>query len=591
MMKYLALTFALIFTSPAWATNPATIYVNSGGAATNSGTTDNNTAPLNNVASGTACSATCTAAWTTGAGGTSTATASWVATATSITVTNGDCTNASAGAGVWDTTLGSNGLIGIIASCTTTTLTLATGGALQASSGSTDALYFSAPITLSSAATLGTTPGCTNEGSGSYLCDGSQMIYLGNATNTNAKVFIIAGFTACAGSGTCIIGVGASATANAGSPNPTCSSCSGSTWAIGGRILFPDTSIEGSFNPGQTINIENSQSCGAASCLTMRAASSGDQILGPLIVSPTGFVTLSATGNNSVIASSGAPAYWRWLAGITFTNTGLSTNPLVNVGSSTPVSFDGEIFTMGSSATTGACLSGSGPYMYVTNSKFTFCGGPGISETSGSGHYIFGNYFSGTFKGTGITVSGANPAIQIINNIMIGDATATQAILLSGASTSPSNNATIMNNTIANWETGGLVVSNIKTNVRLYNNIFYENQLTSGYNVSYPAGNLSDMSLLAGGAHGCNDFYVASGSNLSNFTAAANDITTTPSFVSAGTDWSLNTSTPSLAINVGCYQQPGGYTTANNYTSIGALQLNGSGASSSTQGGIIGGGL
>ena len=425
----------------------------------------------------------------------------------------------------------------------------------------------------------------TNTNLSTLPVDGSQAIFLTNATNTDQKVFWITSITGCTGTGACVVNTGVA---------PTCATCTAQNWAIGGRVTLPDTSIENTLVAGNILSINSSIACGAAICFTMRGA--GNDTAGPIMIQPTTTaVTLSNTGNNIVLSSSGTPVNWHITGPITLSNAASSTSVLLSTGGTGTI-VTNLTFTEGASAT-GACANVSGSVFTLLDSTFTACGGDAFTDNQATAINIIGNYFSGTFGGNGLTISGVNPQAFIYNNLMIGNTSGVAskiAISVSGTSTSFANSVQVLGNTIADWYEGGLNVAGAFTSVKMFNNIFYNNNLggtSTYYNVTMPSSTPADT-MAATGAHGCNDFFTTGGTfNLSNVVANATEITTNPDFVSAGSNWSLNTSTPSLAINAGCYQNIGAYATAKNYVSMGALQLNGSGASSPTAAGLIGGGM
>ena len=415
LIRALAWVLALTLTlgcAFAYTQATATIYVDTvanGGLAINGGTTDTLT-PF------AGCAASCTttgASWTSSAGGTGTAASAWALGATSFNVVA--CTNVQVNGGVWDTTLTSQGMIGVAASCTGAgpfVLTL-TGPAVHSSSaggtGASDGLAFGTPITLNGSPDFHTLPGCTLLSGVTYGCDGSQKIGLGTATNGSMRQFMISGFTSCSGSGTCILGVGG----NGVGYNPACTTCSGSTatWAIGGRITFPFNNQTGIL-PGDTLILNNSINCGAATCA---ANLLGDLTTGPVIMRvASGAVTLSNTGNFAVLSISG-PTVVR--GPITLSNSGATT-----VAELTMIGSNGAIdnITFNSPSGTGACVNITQGNINVINSNFLACGGDAINDTSTNG-FIVGNNITGAIIGNGINLTlAANNVYYVAGNIIDG---------------------------------------------------------------------------------------------------------------------------------------------------------------------------
>ncbi len=407
--------------------------------------------------------------------------------------------------------------------------------------------------------------------------NGSQAIFLTNATNTNDKIFWITGITGCTGSGSCTVTI---------SINATCATCTAQTWVIGGRVALPDASLEGALRAGDTISVNTSISC-ATPCVTLRVA--GDTVTGPITIKPTTTpVTLTASASNqSIIVNSGTQANWHFGPGLTFTGSAATpTVALVVPGNGSNIAFDSDTFTANATPGTVNCLTSTSQNLQVTNSIFTLCGGDAISMSQNN-FVIMGNLFSGTFNGNAITMSSATPSGLIEGNIIIGDATALCAINQTGTITSTVNSLSIMHNTIVNWRTGGLCTSASAAflGVKFFNNIFYNDNLTSGANVAFPASSAADTSILAG-AHGCNVFFAASGTNLTNVVANAvagqADVATTSGTL-FGTGFGLAFN--SIAQKTGCYQNPGTYATDTNNLDIGALQSEVGGSN------IMGGGL
>ncbi len=331
--------------------------------------------------------------------------------------------------------------------------------------------------------------------------------------------------------------------------------------------------MEAARRAGDTISVNTSISC-ATPCVTTRAA--GDTVTGPIVVKPTTTpITLTASATNqSITTNSGTQSNWRWGPGLTFTGSvATPTVAYVVTGNGSNIVFDGDTFTANATPGTVNCLTSTSQNLQVTNSIFTLCGGDAINMSTNN-FLIMGNLFSGTINGNAITVSSATPSGVIDGNIIIGNSTSLCAINQTGTITTVVTSLFISHNTIANWRTGGLCTSASAAflGVKFFNNIFYNNNLTSGANVAFPASSASDTSILSG-AHGCNVFFAASGTNLTNVVANAvagqADVATTSGTL-FGTGFGLAFN--SIAQKTGCYQNPGTYATAVNNVDIGAIQ-------------------
>lgn len=502
-MRKLVLALALLFAaSPALA---ATIYVDTGGAATNSGTTNNNS-PL---ASGTA------AAFTASANLALTGNAAWTANAASITVTAASCTGITAGMGLWDSTAaGTFGsgqtktVIGVVSSCAggaPATITLTGTGANIASITAADAIIASTGIVLDTNTNLTTLPGCT--GTTPVYCDTNQAINIANATNGSSqqKDFWIASYTGCTGTGDCSITITGAAGQNT-STNLT--GTSPSNWAIGGNYLWPGTNtvdvVMKSLRPGDTVTFTCTSNPATKTLAVpfLSMTNSGDQATGPIVVQ-------GATGCRPLLQQSGSqPVINSAATNIIYSNlelkqTGTGTACAAN-GSGLNVVWTNIKISQCAGTTADGLTIIAGGLAYVTNSEITGATGNGINSAA-VGSYFYGNYIHGNSL-SGILVSSAGVTSTFANNIIAGNTT--RGIYFSG---SPSVNSgrisSIYNNTIYNNGGTGLDVASGLAVMYFVNNIFQQNGGAAGFNVSWAvAGSAADFN----GYHNNNLFYTTS---------------------------------------------------------------------------------
>ena len=450
------------------------------------------------------------------------------------------------------------------------TLYVDTGG-VGTNSGSTDT---NSPTASGSAAAwaTGTTAVTldTNTNLVGVAQDGSQSILLGNATNTNQHVFWIASFTGCTGTGACVV------TTTGAPASPTCSTCTGSAWAVGGRYLMPSGTeiISGSLRAGDTLIFNNNPATRTSSFVA--AGSSGNSTLGTInVIGKSGVrPTLTISNTANVLSLGGSITDWR-----------IENLELVqNGGSGAAIAISGQgviINNIKVSKAGGNCVEGFGTAI-VVNSELTGCGGDGLNSataiSSAIGNYIHGN------TGNGITNSGSGAGSTIINNLITGNTG--RGIYMSGATGVDAGRQTdIVGNTIYGNTNTGLEVTDQDTTVYLYNNIIQQNGGTTYYNVLWSAGNAQNVS-----NHSYNLFYSSSclggaaSACVSNLTPNSTEVSSDALFTNAGGgNFSITSASP--AKNAG---YPGNFIagTTTSYRAIGAAQPQGT-----SGGNIIGGGL
>lgn len=384
-----------------------------------------------------------------------------------------------------------------------------------------------------------------------------QSILLQQATNSNRKIFWIVG----------VDNIAKTVTVDVAPTGITTGS-----WAIGGRHVLTNASIEGALRAGDTAIFNNSPAAQSTSFWIFR--NSGDSTNGyAKIMGKTGVrPVLSVTGGSRVINANGVNSVWiENFSCIQTVSTGSTGFDLGTGNNVVALNIQVTAISSGSAmniASTGAKVINC----YVTNSA-----GEGFLITP-TLSLVMGCYAT-SCQGAGIEISGTIPNISLVNCISASNAG--QGIYFSGSPSNQGHLAQIYGCTIYGNTRSGIEAKSAALNVSLLNNIVHSNGSAGGYNVSWDAGNAQLVSL-----HAWNDFYQGSataGGNLLNFSTnaqvAASEIVTDPLLVNpASGDFRLRTTSP--AFNAGFpgalpnTTAPGG----TSYLDLGALQRNAGGA-------------
>ena len=200
--------------------------------------------------------------------------------------------------------------------------------------------------------------------------DTQSSIHISQATNSNMKIFWITAFDNTA----------KTVTVHAAPTGVT-----GSAWAIGGRHVLTNASIEGALRAGDTAIFNNSPTSSTSSLWTFRNA--GDTTSGfAKIKGKTGVrPVLTKTTNGDVITGNSIGGVWI------------------------------ENFELVSQGASGYCISGTlGANTVIYNNKCTDSGSGGILTGSASGVKIIGNEISGS-AGNAIDMSSSQSAVVFGN--------------------------------------------------------------------------------------------------------------------------------------------------------------------------------
>ena len=413
-----------------------------------------------------------------------------------------------------------------------------------------------AVITLDTNTDISGVPGCA-----AGTCDGSQAIYLGNATNSNTqRIFWISSYTGCTGSGSCDITV---------SQNVSCSSCTGSTWAIGGRYLYPGTNVVpvvvAALRAGDTLQF-NDTPASKTSAAFVTANSSGDSTSGRInVIGKSGVrPTLATSGSNVFTITSGSA--WR-ISNLELTS---STTAAVITTNSNVLIENVKISGTGGSATQHGVTIVNGP-VTILNSEITGVGGDCINVSSNSSvGFIFGNYLHGC-GASGVNAAGTSQTNTISGNVIA--ANTGRGIYLSGApSTAGVAKHFIERNTVYGNTDDALEVADADAAVFLFNNILMS---TNSAGIATWAAGQAEYN----GAHGYNVFYSSSSGTITGLTTNATESTSDPQLTNPGSgNFSIANASPAAGTGfLGAMPiDLGGSTTG--YLDMGAVQRAAAGA-------------
>ena len=351
------------------------------------------------------------------------------------------------------------------------------------------------------------------------LADGSQTIYIADATNSNRKLFKI----------TAVNNTLKTVTVDV-APTGTISN---SAWGIGGQLVFDSAVIESSLAAGWTLQFNDSPASKSGTFFTARASGNATdglvRVIGKTGVRPV----LTVTGANNVIVTGGGLGGWHF-ENLEFVQQAASGD-VCNAGSSSAITF------------LNCKISDGGGHGFLTSQggrvimcEVTGIGGDGILVDRG---LAFGNNVH-DIGGSGIRIN-SNSGGQIINNTI--DTCAGRGIYLAATPNNLDALFSVIGNTVYGCGDSGLQVDDADTQVALYNNIFSENGNAAGeYNVEWVAGDAQKLS-----HHGYNLLYhpgTGGAANALNFTPNSTEPTSDPQFTDAPNgNFSLGSSSPAKA--------------------------------------------
>lgn len=384
------------------------------------------------------------------------------------------------------------------------TLYIDTGGSAT-NSGSTDQnaanLTGTAATVAGSVVSLDGSPAL----SGLVISGPTQSaIHINDATNANRKIFWITAFD----------DVGKTITVDVA---PT--GVASSVWAIGGRHVLTNASIEGALRGGDTAIFNNSPAPQATALWTFRNSATG----------PTGFAKIKGkTGVRPVLTCTSTAN----VVNCSQTNSWLDNLELVQQGGSgAAVSLSSSgciVYNVKISQAGGDGISHIGGHCRLINCEIAGVGGSGINCTTTAILLVFGCYIH-DLTGSGIVNSSTVPAIIVASCII--DTCAGRGMLFSGATTNQSHHILVIGCTVYGCGDSGIEVTDQDTAAVLLNTLFQNNGNAAGEsNVEWVAGTAESISF-----HGWNLFYNNSGADPPiNFTVnaqvAGSELTTDPFF-------------------------------------------------------------
>lgn len=379
--------------------------------------------------------------------------------------------------------------------------------------------------------------------------DGSATIFLADATNSNQKIFKITGVD----NGAKTVTVDVAPTGNFTTSN----------WAIGGRFVWTQASIEGALAAGWTVQFNNSPASHSGSAwLTCRAAGDADD--GVITVQAASGIrpVITVTDDNDVI-NSGGQAGWH-IKGLELSGTASGSSDAINCVSG----YEGwRIEDVKISDAPARGFDGGGTSSAVlVNCEVGAVGDGGIAFSGQA--FVFGCYCHDCAQDA-FQMNGS--AMRCTLAFCIADTVGGDGYDLTSSSISNLEQMVVLQNCTAyacgNGSTGdsSVEVTDKDAGLVIYNNIF--SSPDNGYNIDLENGTGNDRT--SGGYN----IYHNPGSvgNFRNFTVFLTDLgDVNPQFVDpANGDFRLGSSSP--ARQVGWPGEfPGGLSTG--YLDIGAVQ-------------------
>lgn len=432
------------------------------------------------------------------------------------------------------------------------TLYVDTGGATT-NSGSTD----QNAANLSGSAATAVTTTITLDGSpnlSALVTSGATQssIYLAQATNSNKKIFWVTA-----------VDDGLDTVTVDEAPSGIVSSA----WAIGGRHVLTNASIEGSVRAGDTVIFNNSPASRSGTAWTFQNAGT----------TAGGFATIRGkTGTRPQLITTGSSTGVSMgqalckVENLEIIQQGASSQA-IDVSGGGSVIANVKISDAGSSG--GIVVSAP---IKVFASEITGSAGDGIVSSSVNGAFI-GNYIHDN-AGAGYSNSAANINLHLAYNVF--DSNVGNNITISGSMANQAAGSILVGNVVYGSNAHGLGITDADWTWVMVNNIFLDNGNTgTEYNVNFPSGSgqntgySSNNIFSQAGARG--------GTNFNNFAAGTADLTSDPAFTAPiSGDFTIPTTSPAKAAGY-----PGVFIGGSTgYMDIGAVQRQESSSSGSGTG-------
>lgn len=447
---------------------------------------------------------------------------------------------------------GSNGALATNSGSTNTSSPTLTGTAATLVTSTTS-------VTLDTNTNISTVAGCS-----AGTCDGSQSIFIVNASNASRRIFWILSYTGCTGSGSCVLTVDTAV---------TCATCTAGNWTIGGRYLFPSGQdlVAAAMRAGDTLQFNTSPQTRGNAIISYPSGTLGNTTNGRAsIIGKPGVsgitITAATSGATSVLGGNGNGIY---IGNLTIINTGTGGSTAAISGQTSNNIIQNVKVTNAGTSTSAHCISAVGGFT-VIDSELGPCGGSGLSTGSASGLTVYNNYIHGNaVDGLVSSVTGAYGSV--LNNVIANNTG--RGINFTGTASSV-NSTYIYGNTIYGNGNSGIEVSSGGLSLHIRDNIV-QATTTAIATVKYLSGTAEFA-----GIHDHNVFWnsVDSASGLTGLTTNATEFTSNPAMVAPGSgNFAIANSSP--AAGSGYFGSLPIAGASIGFRDIGAIQRNAAGGS------------
>ena len=293
--------------------------------------------------------------------------------------------------------------------------------------------------------------------------DGSQTIYINDATNSGQKIFRITAVDNTAKTVTVDVAPTGSITV--------------SNWAIGGRTTLPNANLQNSLRAGWEL-VLNTSITNMSSSFAPGASAIGNLTDGPIIFrsgTPGTQVTLAASSGTTTF--SGTATEWV-IRDIIFDNT---------VNSQTTVNYNANTSTFVNCKFTKSSGTGNAAFSMLANNSAYFVGcefggGTTTDGYSGTGGGTWIDCYFHDLSGNGLTLTSTSFTANLINCVF--DTCAGRGVYSSGALAAVASNLTLVNCTIYGCGNSGLEVADADIRPTIVNCLFLNNGDAAGeYNI------------------------------------------------------------------------------------------------------------